>query len=1229
MKRTMKRMLSLVLACILLLGTFSAGSAVSAEDTGYKKGDVIEFGSYPQSRVTDEETLAALFDLRITWQSYGYYAMEPRNAGSQEKLLMQPSDFMKYADVTYNGERYRAVRFTAYRPDDTRTMALSVQSGNQHQVKNGFSIDTTYWFRYDPIRWRVLDPAEQLVVSESVLDAQPFSNTMFGSYIDPTQEYYALNYEHSSIRAFLTSDNHPFSFLNTAFSEQEQDVILTTVVDNRNVEGTHERSGDDTEDKVFLLSLQQAQDGWNWAGLHATEEEQEQTRAAKSSDYAKCQGVYSYQTASETDTQWDGCSGWILRTGSCNTGMLAAVSEKGRQGAADGMQGAVIEPTRIFFGVRPAMRIDLTELSAEDRVLCGGNCGEHMKWQFNDGDLMLSGYGTMTEYSVTQACPWDALRDQIRSVTVQDDAGSAGVSSISAYAFKDCPRLTEVYLSCVRKIGKQAFAGCDRLDHVTSFADVLAAGGAFPSGKSDLLFYCLRQSVQQTVQAMGYSGVILAVEDQILSVPGVITVNAETTFNHIAQWISFFSNDSNAKWIRFDKVVFEGVSPSVAADRNHSFMDSEAEDLTLSDFYCRWSALGRRAFDITAASILTGLQKDDCAAFFADPTFGRHIQFGSYPQTRVKDSAVLDALNGVATEWTSYGYYSGDGNYGSAQPGDFMQFTDVTFENERYRGVKIVECRPVSTNGQSGKSEPGAYAVYTIGTYWFRWEPISWRVLDEEEGLLFSENVLDYQPFHYTNLGNTANVYTENGLPFPGDYSESSIRDWLNSAFCETAFSAQEQSQIVQSLNETPDKKSSDQFSNYSIDKVFLPSLQEITAPQYGFSPSAESKDPARGTQELQSQWTDYSESQGLLIYYTSSERYYAVRTATNATDHLAISANGTVTASVDTSKLCGIRLMMRVDPALLTETPDDPPVEPQQPVTGTCGENVQWAFDEESGVLLLSGTGAMDSLGAFTDYGYSVWKDDIQFVAAADGVTSIGAHAFEECPILEEVILGEDVTVIGEAAFLHCSRLKNVTLLSETISANGAFPDDRVDWMLIHPKENVQAVALAKWHGVSGVPISYEDEILSFGGTITVHDGFAYSYLPMLVQRYGSAQKVYFNRLVFADVRAEDVSKQDYIGSDPDGCLTMFYVEVSLIYVSPDGEQREVTYDEMIDLLQSGDYRAFKLRVSTPTGNGYEKTQEEIIYEKLEEILPFMPRKVLRLVSKAINFIVSIFKKK
>lgn len=651
----MKRTLSLVLACILALGTFFAGSAAFAEDTVYKKGDIIEFGSYPQTRVTDEETLAALFDLRITWQSYGYYGYAYPFQNVETGMQQIPYDHMKYADVEMNGVQYRAVRFTENRPERTD---LTWGSTWTNQIRNGYSKETTYWFRYEPLHWRVLDPAEQLVIADSIIDAQPYSNTCFyaedgKTYKDYTCTVDSRNYEYSSIRAFLNDISQENGFANLAFTEDEWSVILTTHLDNRDDAQQRDRTGEDTDDKVFLPSLDLANDTWYWAGQHAANEEQMAARQTLCSDYAACQGLYAIP---DTDR-----AGYLLRT-------MAATPSSGIEYAVDysGAVSSIAASLSINYGVRPAMRIDLTQLTGKD-----------------------------------------------------------------------------------------------------------------------------------------------------------------------------------------------------------------------------------------------------------------------------------------------------------------------------------------------------------------------------------------------------------------------------------------------------------------------------------------------------------------------------------------------------------------------------------EKPLSGTCGENVQWAFDEESGVLSLSGTGAMDSLDAFDDYGYSVWKDDMQFVAAADGVTSIGAHAFEGCSTLEEVILGEDVTQIGEAAFADCPRLMNVTLLSNTISADGAFPDDRMDWMLIFPDQNTQAIALAKRYGVSWITVSYADDVLSFGGTITVHDGYAYSYLPMFIQRYGSAQKVYFNRLVFADVRAKDVEKQDYTGSTTDGCLTMFYVEVTLVYISPDGDQREVTYDQMIELLQSGDYRAFKLRVSTPTGDDEEKTQEEIIYEKLEGILPFMPRKVLRIVSKAINFIVSIFKKK
>jgi len=50
------------------------------------------------------------------------------------------------------------------------------------------------------------------------------------------------------------------------------------------------------------------------------------------------------------------------------------------------------------------------------------------------------------------------------------------------------------------------------------------------------------------------------------------------------------------------------------------------------------------------------------------------------------------------------------------------------------------------------------------------------------------------------------------------------------------------------------------------------------------------------------------------------------------------------------------------------------------------------------------------------------------------EGVTAIGAHAFEGCDSLTEIALPESVLYIGESAFMECSSLESVTL-SESIT--------------------------------------------------------------------------------------------------------------------------------------------------------------------------------------------------
>lgn len=186
----------------------------------YKVGDIIEFGSYPQSKVTDSSLVSALNSVSKNWVSYGYYS------GDGSYGSMKLGDWMKYADFTYNGTKYRAVIFSQYRPYST----CGVSSfDNSSQEDNGYIPNNIYYFKYEPLKWRVLDPSTGLVLCESIIDSQAYSNTIYiygtdtyhsswnAYWNDAEYTHYANDYATSSIRAWLNND-----FYNTAFSSSQR-----------------------------------------------------------------------------------------------------------------------------------------------------------------------------------------------------------------------------------------------------------------------------------------------------------------------------------------------------------------------------------------------------------------------------------------------------------------------------------------------------------------------------------------------------------------------------------------------------------------------------------------------------------------------------------------------------------------------------------------------------------------------------------------------------------------------------------------------------------------------------------------------------------------------------------------------------------------------------------------------------------------------------------------------
>ena len=94
---------------------------------------------------------------------------------------------------------------------------------------------------------------------------------------------------------------------------------------------------------------------------------------------------------------------------------------------------------------------------------------------------------------------------------------------------------------------------------------------------------------------------------------------------------------------------------------------------------------------------------------------------------------------------------------------------------------------------------------------------------------------------------------------------------------------------------------------------------------------------------------------------------------------------------------------------------------------SGKCGENVYWNFDETTGLLTITGTGAMNE--SLLSSPWKDYKESIKNVVIANGVTTIGEDAFAFCENLKTADLPNSITNIGECAFLNCFSLEKIII--------------------------------------------------------------------------------------------------------------------------------------------------------------------------------------------------------
>ena len=256
-----------------------------------RHGSDIYFGTYPQTQVTDSAITTKLTEIvSRNWISYGYY------------IERRVTKFMWYIDLTYNGEKYRGVYFIDYRPNVTDN---SSSTNNSYQDDHGYSTHNIYWFKYEPIKWKIFKESagKAMIVADMVLDNQQYYHTATGNRrsVYDGYEVYENHYKYSDVRKWLNE-----SFYNTAFNDLQKELIQVTAVDNS--ASTTKNSNNKyayttkTNDNVFLLSYAEA----------STMTESERHKG--NTDYSKCQGA-----SINSDT---GHGYWSLRSPSSIKGNL-------------------------------------------------------------------------------------------------------------------------------------------------------------------------------------------------------------------------------------------------------------------------------------------------------------------------------------------------------------------------------------------------------------------------------------------------------------------------------------------------------------------------------------------------------------------------------------------------------------------------------------------------------------------------------------------------------------------------------------------------------------------------------------------------------------------------------------------------------------------------------------------------------------------------------------------
>lgn len=206
-KSPVKKVLAIVV-CLLLAGGIKYYSTGNEQEISTVKKDLVENPQIVKDTFVEGGK-------KVTWDCvwFGSYPQTKIVSSSKENdlysTLEKSNGWDKNNDIIIGKEKY-------------------------HRAKKCY-------FKYEPIKWRVIkcENGEALLLSDIVLDKQKYNKRLK-----------KVTWEKSTLRKWLNK-----KFMNRAFSSSEQEAIRTTKVINEDNYYYKTDGGNDTLDKIYLLSL--------------------------------------------------------------------------------------------------------------------------------------------------------------------------------------------------------------------------------------------------------------------------------------------------------------------------------------------------------------------------------------------------------------------------------------------------------------------------------------------------------------------------------------------------------------------------------------------------------------------------------------------------------------------------------------------------------------------------------------------------------------------------------------------------------------------------------------------------------------------------------------------------------------------------------------------------------------------------------------------------------------